>query len=186
MRLGIKGKQVLGVSTIVGVLVVVLSAIHLAQLAQVSLKESGKRAELIANAVYQRAREVVAGAPDPYEALRTDPGLRSILQSSAYSSNVNYAAIVNAQGLTIVHADPPQEGLRLPPTEDLEALLARSAFEQLRGVFSGQGRNLDWSIPLNVGGVDFGSIRVAVSTLIIRGVRRRLRRCMSAVVAAMR
>ncbi len=37
MRLGIKGKQVLGVTTIVGAMVVVLSLMHLAQLAQVNL-----------------------------------------------------------------------------------------------------------------------------------------------------
>ena len=43
MRLGIKGKQVLGVTTIVGAMVIVLSLMHLAQLARVNLDESRSR-----------------------------------------------------------------------------------------------------------------------------------------------
>ena len=56
MRLGIKGKQVIGVTSIVGVVVVVLSLVHLANLARVSLEESRARAELLANPIYHRAR----------------------------------------------------------------------------------------------------------------------------------
>ena len=48
MRLGIKGKQVFGVTTIVGAVVVGLSLMYLARLAQVSLDESRARAELLA------------------------------------------------------------------------------------------------------------------------------------------
>src|SRR5262245_61604193 len=92
MRLGIKGKQVLGVTSIVGVVVVVLSVLHLSQLARVGLDESRARAELLANAVFHRAREVVNVGADPYQALRRDPGLRSILESSLYSENVTFAA----------------------------------------------------------------------------------------------
>ena len=46
MRLGIKGKQVLGVTSIVGVVVVIVSVLHLARLASVSLDESRARADL--------------------------------------------------------------------------------------------------------------------------------------------
>jgi signal transduction histidine kinase len=168
MRLGIKAKQVLGVTTIVGATVVVLSVMHLAQLAQVSLAESRARANLISSTVYQRANEVVGGAISPYEALRSDPGLRSILQSSLYSPNVTYAAIVDARGVTVVHADPAQEDSPLPSAQDLESLLARSPVSQLRAVYSGQGRNLDVSQALLLGDVAFGSIRIGVSTLLIR------------------
>ncbi len=168
MRLGIKAKQVLGVMLIVGAMVIVLSLVHLAQLAQVSLNESRARADLIAKAVYQRASEVVSGTPEPYEALRRDPGLRSILQSGLYSKNVTYAAIVDAQGVTVAHADSAQESRRLPPAEDLSALLGRSPLYQLREIYRGQGRNLDVSQALLLGDADFGSIRIGVSTLLIR------------------
>ena len=62
MRLGIKGKQVLGVTSLVGVVVVVLSVLHLSTLARVSLEESRARAELLANLIFYRAREVAEEA----------------------------------------------------------------------------------------------------------------------------
>jgi len=73
MHLGIKGKQVLGVTSIVGAAVVLLSVYFLSRLASVSLDESQARAELIAKAIYQRAREVVVTDSDPLTALRADP-----------------------------------------------------------------------------------------------------------------
>ena len=169
MRLGIKGKQVLGVTTLVAFVVVVLSLTHLARLARVGLEESRARAELLANAIFHRAREVVNEDVDPYQALRADPGLRAILESSAYSKNVISAAIVDVKGFTVAHADPSLEGQRLPSGDDLAALLARPALAQLAVIYSGQGRTYEFRQPLLLGGTEFGSIRVGVSTLLIRG-----------------
>ena len=168
MRLGIKGKQVLGVTSIVGVVVVILSFVHLARLATVSLDESRARAELLANAVYHRAREVVKGDVDPYKALRGDPGLRSILESSLYSKNVTFSAIADVNRIAVAHADTSLEGQPLAPGGDLAALLARPALSQLLAIYSGQGRNYEYAQPLLLGGTEFGSIRVGVSTLLIR------------------
>src|SRR5436190_1566977 len=134
MRLGIKGKQVLGVTTIVGAVVVVLSLMHLARLAQVSLDESRSRAELLASAIYHRAYDAVRAGADPYQALRTDPGLRSILESSLYSKNVTFAAIVDVHGMTVMHANPLFEGKMLEAGGDLSALLSRSPLSQLRAI----------------------------------------------------
>src|SRR5476649_2299812 len=122
MRLGIKGKQVLGVTAIVGAAVVVLSVLHLAQLASVSLDESRARAELLANAIYHRAQQVVGAGADPLAALRADPGLRSILESSLYSDNVMYSVIVDVGGIAVAHADPSLEGQPQPPAGDLQTL----------------------------------------------------------------
>lgn len=168
MRLGIKGKQVLGVTIIVSAMVVTLSLVHLARLAQVSLDESRSRADLLAKAIYHRAREVVRDGINPYEALRADSGLRSILESSLYSKNVTFAAIADARGVTIAHTDPSIEGSVLPPAEELDALTARSPFYLLSAIYRDQGRNLDLTQPLLIGDTDFGSIRVGVSTLLVR------------------
>jgi signal transduction histidine kinase len=167
MHLGIKAKQVLGVTTIVGVMVTVLSLMHLAQLAQVRLDESRSRAELLANAIFHRAREAVNDAADPYDALHSDPGLRSILESSVYSDNVTFAAIVDTDGRTIA-SFPPQEGMSFPASNVLRALMSHSSFYQLREVYRGQGRNFELSQPLLVGDAQFGSIRIGVSTLLVR------------------
>ena len=168
MRLGIKGKQVLGVTSIVVVVVVVLSVLHLARLAKVSLDESHARAELLGNAIYHRAQQVVVGGADPLAALRSDPGLRSILESSLYSKNVTYAALVDVNGMAVAHADRSLEGQPLPPVGDLGHLLDQSPLSQLRAIYSSQGQNLEFRGPLLLGNTEIGSTRIGVSTLLIR------------------
>ena len=168
MRLGIKGKQVLGVTSIVVTVVVVLSVLHLARLARVSLDESSARAELLANAIYHRAQQVVVGGAEPLAALRADPGLRSILESSLYSKNVMYAALVDDRGIAVAHADKSLEGQPLPPVGDLGKLLDQSPLSQLRAIYSSQGQNLEFRGPLLLGNTEIGSTRIGVSTLLIR------------------
>jgi signal transduction histidine kinase len=171
MRLGIKGKQVLGVTSIVGTIVVLLSLLYLADLARVSLEESRSRAELVANAIFHRAREVASASPDPaaaYQALREDPGLRSILESSLYSENVTFAAIADVRGVAVAHADPAQEGVVLTAGGDLTELVGRGPLSRLLAIYSGQGQNLEFRQPVRLGDTDFGSIRIGVSTLLVR------------------
>ena len=168
MRLGIKGKQVLGVTSIVVVVVVVLSVLNLARLASVSLDESSARAELLANAISHRARQVEVDEANPLASLRNDLGLRSILESSAYSNNVMYAALVDVAGIAVAHADRSLEGQPLPPAGDLGRLLDRSRFSQLRAIYTSQGQNLEFRSPLLLRDREVGSTRIGVSTLLIR------------------
>jgi signal transduction histidine kinase len=167
VRLGVKGKQVLGVTAIVSAVVVSLSVLQFARLAQVSLVESQARAELIADAIFHRAREVVGGA-DPFQALRADPGLRSLLESSLYSQTVTFAAIVDTAGIAVAHADPTREGQPLPGADDLTPLLDRAPLAQLWAIYTDEGRTLVWRKALLLGDKEFGSIRIGVSTLLIR------------------
>jgi signal transduction histidine kinase len=173
VRLGIKGKQVLGVTTIVGTVVILLSAIDLARVARVSLNESAARAELLANAIFHRAREVVREGVNPYQALATDAGLRSILEASLYSDSVTFAAIVDADGIAVAHVDRALEGRPLRPGGDLSLLLSRPQLSQLMALYSDQGRNLELRRPLLLGDVQLGSIRIGVSTLLIRDALNR-------------
>jgi signal transduction histidine kinase len=168
MRLGIKGKQVLGVTSIVGAAVVVLSLLHLSRLARVSIDESVARAELLSHAIFQRARDLVVDDSDPFKALRGDPGLRSILESSLYSKNVTFAAIVDTHDVAVAHADPMLEGQTLPPGGDLSKLVARSGLSQLLAIYSSQGQNLEHREPLLLRDKEIGSIRIGVSTLLLR------------------
>jgi signal transduction histidine kinase len=167
MRLGIKGKQVLGVTSIVGSVVVVLSVMHLSRLAAVSLVETRGRAELVANAIFHRAREVV-NTGDLYQALRNDAGLRAILESSMYSDNVTFAAIADVKGVAVMHTERSLEGQRLAAGQPIDGLVEQPAFKQLVAIFSGQGRALEYRQPLLLGDTEFGSIRIGISTLLIR------------------
>ena len=124
MRIGIKAKQIAAVTAIVGLAVVVLSAVHVTRLARVVLHESQARGQLLANAIFHRAREVVViDTGDPYAALRSDPGLRAILESSIYGESVTGAAILDTQGVVRASSDPTQEGKPLPPRADLASLI---------------------------------------------------------------
>src|ERR1043165_5804836 len=94
MRLSIRVKQIVGVTAIVGLAVVALSALYTNRLANVVLKESLSRGKMLANTILHRAGGIVTGDVDPYLALREDQGLRSILESSIYGDNISFAAIV--------------------------------------------------------------------------------------------
>ena len=178
MRLGIKAKQVLGVTAIVGVVVVALTVWHVADLARVSVRESQARADLLSKAIYQRASEVigeraqerVAETTDDFdiEALRGDPGLQSILKSSLYAGNVTFAAIVDIVNRAIVHADPSLEGEVIPPGGALDSWLARSPVSLLWALYADETPSLETKQTLRIGPTEFGSIRIGVSTVLIR------------------
>lgn len=167
MRLGIKGKQVAGVTSIVGLSIVALSVIHLASLARVAVEESKARGELLTNAIFHRARVAISQRADPYQALREDAGLRSILESSIYSKSVTYAAIVDPSGVIVAHSDPREVGGRLMPADDLNTLLVRNRIALLRSIYADAGRTVDVRQPLLLEQRAFGSIRVGVSTLLV-------------------
>jgi signal transduction histidine kinase len=169
MRLGIKAKQVLGVTSIVGLVVVALSAIQLSSLARMNLEGSQARGELLANTIFQRARSVVAQGGDPYAALHDDSSIRSLLESTiAFSPNVTYAAIVDTTGRIVADSDETLDGQILPPEPELSTLLAGSGFGQLQAIYEGHGRTLEITQSLLRNNTNFGSIRIGVSTLLIR------------------
>jgi signal transduction histidine kinase len=172
--LSIKARQVAGVTSLVGAVVVAISALHLASLARLALEETASRGELLSRAIFQRAFEVVPDAPEPYTALRADPGLRSLLQSAAtYSKNVTYAAIVDPQGLAIAHSFPALEGQPLPHAGDLGALRDASGIALVRAIYSDS--TFEIRQPLEIrrptvegGNRAFGAIRIGVSPLLVR------------------
>ena len=95
-------------------------------------------------------------------------GLRSILESSLFSKNVTYAALANVDGIAFVHADRSLEGQPLPAGGDLGSLMEQSSVAQLRAIYASKGQNLEFRKPLLRGDREVGSIRIGVSTLLIR------------------
>ena len=168
MRLGIKGKQIAGVTAIVGVAVVVLSGLYVTRLAEVVLQESYARGQLLSNAIFHRAREVVTSGSEPYAALRTDPGLRAILESTIYGESVTGAWMLDTHGTVIAGSDAARVGLPLAEGADLAALLQQSPVQQLRVIYSQEGRTLEVHQPMMLGDEAFGSIRIGVSTPLMR------------------
>ncbi len=184
--MSIKAKQVAGVTSLVVAIVAILSAYHLATLARLSLEETQLRGDMLARAVFQRAREVVpAPGSDLSAALREDGGVRSILESGVgYGPSVTYAAIVDASGIAIVHAFRSREGQVVPEQPELRPVIAAGAIEQLRAVYS--DRTFEIRQPMLADDQHFGSIRIGVSTLLIRSeFGRALRTAAGGVLVAL-
>jgi signal transduction histidine kinase len=168
MRLGIRAKQIAGVTAIVGLSVVLLSGLAAAMVASLVMNESLARGKLIALAIYQRAREVVPASPDPYVGLRDDPGLRSILQSSLYGESLTGASVIDRDGIVVASSDSAMLGRPLPPSDDLEPIVKGGPMRQLQVIYSTEGRTLEVRQPLILDDAPFGEIRVGVSTLLMR------------------
>jgi signal transduction histidine kinase len=168
MRLGIRAKQIAGVTAIVGLAVVTLSALYVARLADVIVHESHSRAELLANAILHRARQLVLDSPDPYAALRADPGLRAILESSIYGESVSGAAIIDAGGSVVAYGGATMIARPTTPRRDLGALDRATTLTQLEEIYSGDGQTLELRQPMMLGDEAFGSIRIGISTLLMR------------------
>src|SRR5688500_5797061 len=135
MRFSIKQKQVLGVTAMVAIVVTALSLLHLINLANALLEESRARAELLANAVYLQARDVVTDRKTAYDALRTSRGVQSALEAAIYAQDVTDAVVVDPDSVVIASSDPVQVGATLPRRTPLNNILAESGFGQVRFIY---------------------------------------------------
>jgi len=164
----IKTKQVVAVTLIVGVAVGLMSAWYLSSLASIWLAETGGRANLLGKLLLQRAFDVSLAGGDPANNLATDAGMRSLLEGSLYDPNVVYASIVDTNGRIIAHTNPENIGRQAPTVESLPALLSSRTLTQIRAVYTKGGKNFEVQQPLLLGASQFGSVRIGVSTLLVR------------------
>jgi len=168
MRLGIRAKQIAGVTAIVGLSVVALSGLAVERLARVVMGESLARGKLLASMIYQRAFEIVPTSAEPYAALRDDLGLRSILRGTLYDPGVSGASVVDANGIVVASSDSALIGRALAPSQDLEPVANDNVIAQLSVIYSNEGRTLEVRQPLTLGGAPFVTIHVGVSTVLMR------------------
>lgn len=192
--MSIKSRQVAGVTTLVFLIVSALSAVHLATVARLSLTEAASRGDLLRQQIFQRVRDVAppaaAGAagitPDgAYAAVQQDTGIRTLLESSAaFSPNVNYAAIVSRDGIAVAHSFKEQEGQHMPDNEELANLLNQDSIQLLHGVYS--DRTYEIRERLLLGNQDFGSIRIGISTVLVKSeLRDALKRALQTALVAL-
>jgi signal transduction histidine kinase len=168
VHLGIKAKQIGGVTLIVGLAVVALSVLHVTSVARVLLGETWTRGDLLANTIFLRAQDVVAGQADPWAALTSDSGLRAILRSGGLAPNVTYAAICRVDDMAVAAWDPDLEGRRLARAGELDDLIRANSLAQLVAIYSSGAATLEVRKPLVLGDEKFGTIRIGVSTLLVR------------------
>lgn len=170
MRLSLKAKQVAGVTTIVGLALVVVNALYLARIARISLEESQSRGELLARTVYQAAT-TTAGPQATAEALQRNDGIRVMVEAGmVFSENVTYVAITDTAGRAIVHSSPVLVGEPVPPAEELSTVIAAGLLAHLRAIYSDGTFEVRERLVANdgTGAQEFGAIRVGLSMLLVR------------------
>jgi len=168
MRVSVKTKQIFAVTAIVFSVVALMGAFYLLSIAGMLVKETRTRANLLANGIFTRAAELALEGGDLRESLAGDAGLRSILQMSGLSQQGLYAAIVDTRGQAIAHSDPSLVGAPVAMHPELDALVDASPVQKLRAIFTPGGLTREVRLPLVLGTTEFGTIRVAVSTLLMR------------------
>ena len=169
MRLSIRTKQVAGVTALVALVEAVLIAWQISSLAFVLLEKARSSAEVLTQQIFQQAFTAVARGGEPATAIATDDGVTSTLQSAAYARLIDTADIVDPTGRIVASANPGSIGKQLAETPDLDDLIDHQGpMAQLRSIFTPGGQFFEKRLPLSTGGTSIGTIRVRVSTLLLR------------------
>ncbi|HUR20481.1 MAG TPA: ATP-binding protein [Vicinamibacterales bacterium] len=169
MRVSVKTKQIMAVTAIVFTAVALMGVFYLLSIAGILIHETRRRADALTNGIYTRAATLALEGGDLNETLPVDAGVRSIMEMTNLSDQAMYAAVVNPEGIAITHSDPAMTGKYIPAHPTLDTLVAAGPVAQLRTIFTRQGRTFEVRLPLKIENTEFGTITVAVSTLLIWG-----------------
>ncbi|MBI3030595.1 MAG: PAS domain-containing protein [Candidatus Rokubacteria bacterium] len=190
MRLTVRAREVVAITTVVLLVVAVSTIAHLASVARITLRSAAAEGELLARQLYHQSSRVIAASPAPsLAALRRDTGIRVLLEGMVgYSHTVVYAAIVNPSGQVVVHSNPAFEGKPLPARESLASVLTWGALRTVAALV-GEPQVYEAQLPMRIGERPFGTVRVGVSTSLLRQevartVVRSLALALGALVAA--
>ncbi len=168
--MSIRVKEMVVVTLLTLLVVGTTTLIHLSHLSRVVAQESQRQAELIARQIYAQSRAAIAAAPaaDALDALRNDRELRNLLESSVgYSPHLLYALVADRSGRIVLHTESDKQGRVAPPYPSLAALVALDPVSRFRELYEG-ARTYEAALPLTLNGAPFGSIRLGVSTTLLR------------------
>ena len=183
MRLKLKTKLVLAISAMVVALVTTLSSIFVAQLLQSRINAEAQQGE-------QQAQEIVHSAQDALqvdlsstrvdienpkelnaavaEVLQGDAGVNSVLESVVgYSPVVYDAAVVNAEGIALLHTNPNEIGKKQDPRPEFKTLQAGGIRRQIEFVY-GKAQVFDIRVPLLRDGKPFGAVVIGINTIFLK------------------
>ncbi len=177
-----KATIVFAITTLITALVFGFSWIYLSQLLRQRLLWADETASMLTRQLEYTASKAVpdltstrVDTSNPKalryaisEFLQTDTNLNDMLESVVGNSQIIYdAAIVDPTGIAILDTNPALNGKPIPPRSDLIVLRDAGFRRQLRLLYN-PGTVYDVSIPLQLGGQPFGSVRVGVSTVFLR------------------
>ena len=165
-----RGKQIATLTLVAAAVALATSIVNLTSLARLTVGEARSRAELLAETLYhqtsrvirQQTREEITGS------LTEDPSLTHFAEGVVgYSPTIMYVAITDRTETALVHSNPRERGQKLTPAPSLDDFADENPLAQLWALSQGH-RVLETSTPFDVDGQPFGSVRVAISTLLLK------------------
>ncbi|MDE2179847.1 MAG: HAMP domain-containing protein [candidate division NC10 bacterium] len=165
MTLGIRGKEILGISLLVFLIVSVASIVHLSTTTRLVLKDAAEKGALQAQQIFSGATRAVVRARGsrPETALGRDRELRALLDASiGYSPHLVYAMITDRSGRILVHSERSREGQTALPRQQIEHLLQMNPLQQL-AVLAHQHQVFETTLPLSLNDRPFGAIRLGLA-----------------------
>ena len=170
MRFRLKTNETLAVTAFTVLIVAVATVLHFFQLTRVTVQGAVNQAELVAQQIYAQNRRALARAPgkDPWEVLRADSELRSLLDDSVgYSTGILYVLLADPTNTIILHSEPRKEGAVAPDRLDLRSILATNAVKRFLLLYRA-GTTYEVTLPVRLNERPFGSIRVGLPTSFLR------------------
>jgi PAS domain S-box-containing protein len=170
MRFRLKTQEILAVTVFTILVVVAATLLHFSQLARVSIEGAIQQAELVARQIYAQSRRALTRAPgrDPWEVLRDDRDLRSLLEASVgYSTDILYVQLADRSNTVVLHSEPRKEGSPAPERLDLRTLLTVNPVGRFIELYQA-GTTYEVTLPVQLNDRPFGSIRVGVPTSLLR------------------
>src|SRR5579883_931604 len=177
-----KTKIVLAITFMVVVMVAAFSYLYISQLLRQRLNNAGDVAQLLAQQIVYSAgnavpditstridtqnERAVRSAIEGY--LRTDANLNDMLDSFVGNVPIVYdAAVLDLDGRALLHSNPDLDGKVLTARPNFELLRRARFLDQVRMVYS-PSAVYDVSQPLQLNGQPFGSVRVGISTVLLK------------------
>ena len=170
MRIGLRAKEILVITALTFLVVATTSLVHFSQLTRLTVEGVLQQADLIAKQVYAQSSRTLSRAAgrNPREALRRDPELRGLLEASiGYSPHLLYVLLADQSGRTILHGESGKEGGAATDRPALQDVLSLDPFRRFYALYQ-PGNIYEVRFPLSLDGRPFGSIRLGVSTSLLR------------------
>jgi signal transduction histidine kinase len=170
MRFRLKTKETLAVTAFTVLVVAAATVLHFSQLTRVSVQGVLNQADLVAQQIYAQNRRALARAPgkDPWEVLRGDSELRSLLDDSVgYSTGILDVLLADPTSTIILHSEARKEGSMAPARLDLRSILGTNAVTRFILVYKA-GMTYEVTLPVRLNERPFGSIRIGVPTTFLR------------------
>ena len=170
MRFRLKTKDTLAVTAFTILIVTAATVLHFFQLTRVSIQGAVNQAELVAQQIYAQNRRALARAPgkDPWEVLRGDSELRSLLDDSVgYSTGILYVLLADPTNTVVLHSEARKEGTVAPERLNLRSILGTNAVQRFLLLYQA-GATYEVTLPVQLNERPFGSVRVGLPTSFLR------------------